>query len=62
MIAPDGMVTRVTPLREVAGLTDAAVDALRKWRFARTCVGDRPAPLIEAIAVSYGVDPPEAGR
>jgi len=62
VIAPDGKVARVKPLREVEGLTDVTVDAVRKWRFARTCVGGQPTPIIKAIALRCRIESPAAVR
>ncbi len=54
LIGGDGKVTRMKPLREAPGLTEPAMDAIGKWRYARACLGGQPVPLIITIALRYG--------
>ena len=56
LIAQDGTVTQVKPLREVEGLTDATVDAVKTWRFARTCFAGQSMPVNTTIALTYRID------
>jgi TonB family protein len=53
VVAADGKVMSVKPLRGVEPLTGPAVEAVRRWRFARTCVGGTAVPLVKAIALRY---------
>jgi hypothetical protein len=54
LIGGDGKVTRMKPLREAPGLTEPAMDAIGKWRYARACLGGQPVPLIITIALRSG--------
>ena len=53
-IGVDGRVVEVKPLRGPPGLADPALNAIRKWRFARSCLAGRPIPLIETISLRFG--------
>jgi outer membrane biosynthesis protein TonB len=54
-IGADGRAVEVKPLRGPPELAEVASNAIRKWRFARSCLDGRPIPLIKAIALRYDV-------
>jgi periplasmic protein TonB len=55
IIAEDGTVGMVTVLRSVRFLDDAAVQAVRQWRFTPTLLNGRPVPVIMTVTVSFGL-------
>jgi len=52
-VAPDGSVTDVRALSGHSILTQAAVDAVRRWRYAPTMVDGRPVTVISRVAVEF---------
>lgn len=51
-IAPDGRVTPTKLLRGDPRLGEPVMAATRRWRYARTCLGGNPIPLIKTISMS----------
>ena len=56
IIAEDGTVGMVTLLRSVRFLDDAAVEAVRQWRFTPTLLNGQPVPVIMTVTVSFGLN------
>jgi len=56
LIGTKGTVESTNVLRGVDGLNDAAIDAVRKWQFAKTCNNGNAFPMIQTVAVRF---PPE---
>lgn len=54
VVAADGTVSRVKPLREAAGLTELVVDAVAQWRYARMCLNGQPVPAIVTASLRFG--------
>ncbi|HXH06192.1 MAG TPA: energy transducer TonB [Vicinamibacterales bacterium] len=50
-VAKDGSVAGVDVLQPFPGLTDAAVKAVRQWRFAPARLGGRPVEATTTVAV-----------
>ena len=50
-IAPDGKVTQAKLLRGDPRLAEPVIAATPRWRYARTCLGGNPIPLIKTIAM-----------
>ena len=53
VIAEDGSVQDVRVLRSKALLDDAAVEAVRQWRFTPTLLGGQPVPVVMTVTVSF---------
>ena len=51
-IAPDGNVSQVKTLRGDPRLAEPVMPAVRRWRYARTCLGGTPIPIIKTIALT----------
>jgi TonB family protein len=51
VIETDGRVSRARALRGDWPLTDPMITAAYAWRFARTCIGGRPVPVIKAVTL-----------
>ena len=51
-IAPDGKVTPMKLLRGDPRLGEPVMAATRRWRYARTCLGGNPIPLIKTVTMS----------
>ncbi len=51
-IDADGKISRAKTLRGDARLGEPVIAATRKWRYARTCLGGTPIPVIKTIALS----------
>ena len=56
VIAEDGTVGMVTVLRSVRFLDDAAIQAVRQWRFTPTLLNGQPVPVIMTVTVSFGLN------
>ena len=56
VIEANGGVKDVRVVRGVAGLNDAAIEAVRQWRFARTCLNGTAVPVVQVVSVRF---PPE---
>jgi protein TonB len=52
-IGPDGSVDNVKVLRGIPLLNDAAVDAVRKWRYSPTLLNGVPVPVIMSVTVNF---------
>jgi TonB family protein len=52
-VAPDGSVADVRVLSGHSVLTQAAIDAVRRWRYAPTLVDGRPVTVISRVAVEF---------
>jgi protein TonB len=55
VIAEDGSVQDVRVLRSKPLLDDAAVDAVRQWRFTPTLLGGQPVPVVMTVTVSFSL-------
>jgi protein TonB len=53
VIAEDGSVQDVRVLRSKPLLDDAAVEAVRHWRFTPTLLGGQPVPVVMTVTVSF---------
>jgi len=53
VIAEDGSVQDVRVLRSKPLLDDAAVEAVRQWRFTPTLLGGQPVPIVMTVTVSF---------
>lgn len=54
-IDADGLVADVRLLRSVTGLDDAAVAAVRQWRYTPTRLNGEPVPIILTVTVNFTV-------
>lgn len=54
-IDPTGVVSNAKVLRPVALLDQAAVDAVKQWRFTATTVNGVAVPVLMTVAVNFGV-------
>jgi protein TonB len=52
-IGPDGSVDNVKVLRGIPLLNEAAVDAVRKWRYSPTTLNGVPVPVIMSVTVNF---------
>jgi protein TonB len=48
-----GRVTNVTPIKGIPMLTDAALEAVRKWVYTPTLVNGVPTPVIMTVTVHF---------
>ena len=55
-IGEDGSVREVRVLRSKPLLDQAAVDAVRQWRFTPTLLNDHPVPVLMTVTVSFALD------
>lgn len=55
VIAEDGSVQEVRVLRSKPLLDDAAVEAVRQWRFTPTLLGGQPVPVVMTVTVSFSL-------
>ena len=53
VIGPDGRVTDVKVLRAVALLDDAAIAAVRQWKYTPTLLNGVPVPVIMTVTVNF---------
>ena len=53
LIGEDGSVRDVRVLRSVPLLDDAAMRAVRQWRFTPTLLNDEPVPLVMTVTVAF---------
>jgi protein TonB len=53
LVGRDGLVSRITVLRDVAGLTDAARDAIARWRFHPALSGRNPVAVWVEIPIEF---------
>jgi TonB family protein len=53
VIGSDGAVTDATILRSIPLLDQAALDAVRQWRYTPTIVDGRPVPVIMTVTVAF---------
>jgi protein TonB len=53
VIGEDGTVQNVRVLRSKPLLDDAAVDAVRQWRFTPTLLNGQPVPVVMTVTVSF---------
>jgi protein TonB len=56
VIAEDGSVQDVRVLRSKPLLDDAAVEAVRQWRFTPTLLGGQPVPVVMTVTVSFALN------
>jgi protein TonB len=52
-IDPDGAVSDVQIVRSVAGLDDAAIEAVRQWHYTPTWLNGEPVPVIMTVTVNF---------
>lgn len=52
-IDPDGAVSDVQLVRRVDGLDDAAIAAVRQWRYTPTLLNGEPVPVIMTVTVNF---------
>jgi protein TonB len=52
----EGRVTDVRVLRSVKLLDDAAIAAVRQWRYEPLTLNDQPAPFVLTVSLSFKVD------
>jgi len=53
LVGQDGRVTRITVLRDVSGLTDAAREAIARWRFHPALSGRNPVAVWVEIPIEF---------
>ena len=53
VIAEDGSVRDVRVLRPVALLDQAAIDAVRQWRFTPTLLNGEAVPIVMTVTVNF---------
>jgi protein TonB len=53
LVGRDGRVTRITVLRDVEGLTDAAREAIARWLFHPALSGKNPVPVWVEIPIEF---------
>jgi len=56
VIAEDGSVQDVRVLRSKPLLDEAAVEAVRQWRFTPTLLGGQPVPVVMTVTVSFALN------
>ncbi len=56
LIAEDGSVRTITVLRSIPLLDQAAVDAVRQWRFTPTLLNGVPVPVIMTVTVAFNLN------
>lgn len=54
-IAPDGTVQDAKVLRSIPLLDDAAMAAVKQWRFTQTLVNGQPVPVIMTVTVNFSL-------
>ena len=52
-IAPDGTIREARILRSIPLLDQAALDAVRQWRYEPTQLNGTPVPVIMTVTVSF---------
>jgi protein TonB len=57
VIAEDGAVGAVKVLRGHPLLNQAAIDAVRQWRFTPTLLNGQPVPVVMTVTVAFGLSP-----
>jgi len=55
LIAEDGSVQNVKVLRSVAFLDQAAIDAVRRWRFTASTLNDEPISVLMTVTVRFSL-------
>jgi protein TonB len=55
-ISPSGEVTGVKVLKGIPLLNDAAVNAVREWRYSPTLLNGVPVPVIMTVTVNFRLD------
>jgi protein TonB len=53
VIGEDGTVQNVRVLRSKPLLDDAAVEAVRQWRFTPTLLNGQPVPVVMTVTVAF---------
>jgi protein TonB len=53
VIAEDGRVRDVRVLRSIQLLDQAAIDAVRQWRFTPTLLNGVPVPIVMTVTVNF---------
>ncbi len=56
LIAEDGSVRTIVVLRSIPLLDQAAVDAVRQWRFTPTLLNGVPVPVIMTVTVAFNLN------
>jgi len=56
LIGEDGSVTNLKVLRGIPLLDDAAMEAVRQWRFAPTLLNGQPVPVVMTVTVSFSLN------
>jgi protein TonB len=54
----DGSVADTQILRSIPLLDQAAIDAVRQWRFVPTLLNGQPTPIIMSVTVNFQLGPP----
>jgi protein TonB len=52
-IGPDGTVAEAWVVRSIPLLDDAALDAIRQWRFSPTLLNGVPIPIITTVTMNF---------
>jgi protein TonB len=55
VIGPEGNVTDATVIRSIPLLDQAALDAVRQWRYTPTMVDGKPVSVIMTVTVSFSL-------
>ncbi len=56
VVAPDGTVSEARIIRSIALLDEAALTAVRQWRYTPTSLNGRPVPVIMTVTVAFRLD------
>lgn len=54
-VEPDGAVTNVKVLRSIPDLSDAAIEAVKQWRYAPTLVDGKAIPIRMAVSLNFTI-------
>jgi protein TonB len=60
IVARDGTVRDVRVTRSAGVLDQAAIDAVRQWRYTPTLLGGEPVEVVMSVTVNFAL-PPETG-
>jgi TonB family protein len=55
VVSPDGDVSEAHVIRSIALLDDAAIDAIRQWKYTPTTLNGVPVPVIMTVTVNFSL-------
>lgn len=56
LVGPDGVVQEAHVLRSIALLDQAALNAVKQWRYTPTMLNGQPVPVIMTVTVNFSLD------